>query len=101
MFGLTSQVRRSASSVPANIAEGFGRGTTREFLHFLRIARGSVEETRYFMILSRDRRYITEDEFQQVSQLRFDGAVTECASAITGASFSHESQVTSHESRAS
>ncbi|MGH9860612.1 MAG: four helix bundle protein [Candidatus Acidiferrales bacterium] len=69
VFGITAQVRRSASSVPANIAEGFGRGTTREFLQFLRVARGSAGETRYFMILSRDRDYLNEAQFHQVNQL--------------------------------
>ncbi|HYL85663.1 MAG TPA: four helix bundle protein [Candidatus Angelobacter sp.] len=53
-FGIVSQVRRSCASVPANIAEGFGRGTTKEFLRSLQIARGELEETRYFMLLSRD-----------------------------------------------
>ena len=44
-FGLTAQMRRSASSVPANIAEGFGRQTPASFVHFLRLARGSLLET--------------------------------------------------------
>jgi four helix bundle protein len=53
-YGIVSQVRRSAASVPADIAEGFGRRTTKELLQFLVNANGSLEETRYFLILSRD-----------------------------------------------
>ena len=53
-FGITAQLRRSSTSVPANIAEGFGRKTTKDFLRHLAIANGSLEETRYFLILSCD-----------------------------------------------
>jgi len=66
-FGIVSQVRRSASSVAANIAEGFGRGTTKEFLRCLQIARGELEETRYFMYLGSDLGRITEEEFRNVN----------------------------------
>jgi four helix bundle protein len=66
-FGIVAQVRRSSSSVPANIAEGFGRGTTREFLRSLQIARGELEETRYFMLLSGDLGRITKEEFEDVN----------------------------------
>ncbi|MGA8871604.1 MAG: four helix bundle protein [Candidatus Acidiferrales bacterium] len=52
MFGMTSQLRRASASVAANIAQGFGRRTTRELLRSLQIAAGEMEETRYFLILS-------------------------------------------------
>jgi four helix bundle protein len=67
-YGIVSQLRRSSSSVPANIAEGFGRATTRELLRCLQIARGELEETRYFVLLSRDLGYVTAQDYESVSQ---------------------------------
>jgi four helix bundle protein len=63
-FGIVSQLRRSAASVSANIAEGFGRRTTKELLRCLQISRGELEETRYFLILSRDLNHISLAEFE-------------------------------------
>jgi four helix bundle protein len=52
LFGMTSQIRRAATSIPANIAEGQGREHTKEFLHFLSVARGSLMETHTHLLLS-------------------------------------------------
>jgi four helix bundle protein len=68
-FGIVSQLRRSAASVSANIAEGFGRRTTKELLRCLQISRGELEETRYFLILSRDLRYIPAEQFESMNGL--------------------------------
>ena len=51
-FGMTSQIRRSAASVPANIAEGYGRDGRREFVHFLRLAQGSLKELETHLLIS-------------------------------------------------
>jgi len=61
IYGLTSQMRRCAVSVPTNIAEGWGRRSTKDFLRHLSIANGSLEELRYFLILATDLEYCSED----------------------------------------
>lgn len=57
-FRLGDQLRRAAVSIPTNIAEGKGRSSRKEYLQFLAIARGSVEETKYLVLLAKDLRYI-------------------------------------------
>jgi four helix bundle protein len=62
LYGLTSQVRRAAVSVPSNIAEGQGRGVGAEFAHHLRIANGSRQEVETQLLIAVRLGYITEDE---------------------------------------
>lgn len=66
LFGLTNQMRRAAISIPSNIAEGCGRQTSKETIHFLHISRGSLYEleTQYYLAL--DQNYIDEDTFNTV-----------------------------------
>jgi four helix bundle protein len=65
IFGLTAQMRRAAISVPANISEGFGKRTVAEKLRFLNIAEGSVEESKYYLILTRDLNYGDVGQLQE------------------------------------
>ena len=62
-FGLISQIRRSASSVPTNIVEGNARGHSKEMIEFPYIAKGSLEETKYHLLLAKDLGYIGEEDY--------------------------------------
>ena len=64
-WGLRSQLSRSSQSIPANIAEGFGRYYYQENIHFCYIARGSLEETYSHMIAARRLAYISEELFEK------------------------------------
>ena len=67
-FELVGQMKRSAISSMANIAEGFHRNSTREFMRFLDYSRASVAETLSHCYIAVDRQYITEDELNKVKQ---------------------------------
>jgi len=70
MYGLTSQLRRAAVSVPSNIAEGFKRKTIREKCRYLNIAQSSLEECRYYLILAHDLDYgKTNSKQEQLSEV--------------------------------
>ncbi|MGA8491461.1 MAG: four helix bundle protein [Terriglobales bacterium] len=63
MYGLTSQMRRSAASVGANIAEGCGRRSDGEMRRFLQIARGSASEVEYHLLLAKDLQFLQAEDF--------------------------------------
>ncbi len=65
---LTSQLKRAASSVAANIAEGRGRGGNKEFCRFLYIARGSLEESKSHLLLAKELDYITESDIMSIEE---------------------------------
>lgn len=65
LYGLTSQIRRAAGSIPANIAEGFTRKTNTEKSRFFNISQGSLEEVRYYLILIDDLNYYKTNEINK------------------------------------
>ena len=68
-FGLTNQLRRSSSSVPTNIIEGQSRQYKKEFIQFLYIAKGSLEESNYHLFLAKDLKYISNEEYIKLYNL--------------------------------
>lgn len=67
-FGLVSQMRRAAVSVPANIAEGAVRDSQADFLRFLTIAQGSLSEVDYFLYLAKDLGYVAEPKYAELHE---------------------------------
>ena len=66
-FGLTQQIRRASVSISSNIAEGSGRGTNNDFLHFIDIANGSAFEVETQLYLALDLEYISQSEFEEIT----------------------------------
>ena len=66
MFGLISQMRRSASSIPTNIAEGCGRNSNPDFKRFLVMAAGSSSELEYQLFLSKDLKFLSDSKFKEL-----------------------------------
>jgi four helix bundle protein len=68
-YGLVSNLRRSAVSVPTNIVEGFKRHSRKEYAYFIRIADSSLEETKYHILLAKDLGYLKEESFEETMKL--------------------------------
>jgi four helix bundle protein len=68
IFGLTSQFRRASTSIPANIAEGFAKKSKADKMRFFNIAQGSLEECRYYLILSKDLGYGNPEILEAISE---------------------------------
>jgi four helix bundle protein len=78
LYGLTSQIRRSSSSIPANIAEGCGRDGDTELARFLGIAMGSTSELEYHLLLAHDLNLLETTEYKELT-----GEVTEVKRTLT------------------
>jgi four helix bundle protein len=77
LYSLSAQMRRAAVSVPANVAEGFKKRSRPEKARLMNIAQGSLEELRYYFILSRDLGYVKEIERERIEEVgRLLGAYT-------------------------
>ena len=72
VYGLISQMRRSSSSIPTNIAEGCGRNSNPEMKRFLTISTGSTSELEYQLLLARDLNYISEINYKELSDLSIE-----------------------------
>lgn len=72
IYGLTSQLRRAAVSIPSNIAEGNGRNTTRDYLHFLGMAYGSVKEVETQVLIAERLRYVDSSHSNSLVQMTIE-----------------------------
>ena len=79
-FGLVSQMRRCVVSIPSNIAEGYGRGTNKDLVHFLYTSLGSSNELETQLILSREFTYLTDEDASMLLQL--NGQVNKMLSSL-------------------
>lgn len=77
-YSLVDQIRRSSISIMSNIAEGFERGSNKEFVQFLYVAKGSCGEVRSQIYVALDQQYISEDEFAKAKEecLKISGMVS-------------------------
>jgi four helix bundle protein len=69
LYGLISQIRRAAVSIPSNIVEGKARGSQKEYKRFLLISRGSLEEVKYQLLLAKDLKYIDDETYWESIEL--------------------------------
>jgi four helix bundle protein len=68
IYGLTSQIRRAAVSIPSNIAEGAGRASDKEFKQFLNIALGSIAEVDTQLLIAMKLNYLVQDKYEQLEK---------------------------------
>lgn len=68
VYGLTGQIRRAATSVPSNVAEGCGRGSDADFGRFLQMAMGSASELEYHLLLSRELKFLGVEKYEAMQK---------------------------------
>lgn len=78
-YGLSNQLRRAAVSIPSNIAEGYGRGTPAEYIRFLRVSRGSLNEVETQLIIAMRLGYLSADRYTE-----FEQQLNECGRVLAG-----------------
>lgn len=83
-YGMTSQLRRAAVAVPANIAEGYGRRSAPDYVRFLRIAKGSLNELETLLILSADLGYIEDSSDLATRTAKLGSMITNLIRSIEG-----------------
>lgn len=66
-FGLTNQLRRAATSIPTNIAEGAGKSTQKDFANFLQTSLGSAQEVEYLLLLSYELKYLNQEDYNKIN----------------------------------
>lgn len=66
-FGLTNQLRRAATSIPSNIAEGTGKSTQKDFANFLPTSLGSAQEVEYLLLLSYELKYVSKEDYNHIN----------------------------------
>ncbi|WP_294620227.1 four helix bundle protein [uncultured Bacteroides sp.] len=69
IYGITSQMRRAAVSIPSNIAEGYGKAYNKEIIHFLYISLGSASELETQLIICKDINYLSDEKFEGLNRL--------------------------------
>jgi len=72
-FGITSQLRRAATSIPTNIAEGTGKSTKKDFANYLQTALGSSQEVEYLSLLCAELGYLNKEDYDKINSLNNEG----------------------------
>jgi four helix bundle protein len=91
-FGLTTQVRRAAVSIPSNIAEGCGRNHTKDSIQFFFVARGSLYEVETQLLIALDLGFITENESNSVTE-----QITRCKKLLNGFINYYQTKTNNHQ----